>query len=37
MDEVQALQSRIQSLLKKDTGLIDAIQVMLVRRVLPCQ
>jgi hypothetical protein len=37
MDEVQTLQSRIRSLLEKDTGLIDVIQVMLVRRVLPCQ
>ena len=31
------LQSRIWSLLEKDTGLINVIQVMLVRRVLPCQ
>ena len=31
------LQSRIQSLIKKDTSLINLIQVMLVRRILPCQ
>ena len=36
-DEVQTLQSRIQSILDKDTGLINVIQVMLVRRILPCQ
>ena len=35
-DEVQTLQSRIQSILEKDTGLINVIQVMLVRRILPC-
>ena len=37
INEVQTLQSRIQSLLEKNTELIDVIQVMLVRRVLPCQ
>ena len=31
------LQSRIRSLIEKDIGLIDVIQVMLVRWVLPCQ
>ena len=36
IDEVQTLQSRIRSLLQEDTGLINVIQVMLVRRVLPC-
>ena len=34
---MQTLQSRTQSILEKDTGLIDVIQVMLVRRILPCQ
>ena len=34
---MQTLQSRIRSLLEKDTNLINVIQVMLVRRVLPCQ
>ena len=37
VDEVQTLQSRIRSLLEKNTELINVIQVMLVRRVLPCQ
>ena len=37
IDEVQTLQSRIRSLLEKDTSLINVIQVMLVRRVLPCE
>ena len=37
IDEVQTLQSRIRSLREKDAGLINVIQVMLVRRVLPCQ
>lgn len=36
-DEVQTLQSHIQSILENDTGLIIVIQVMLVRRILPCQ
>ena len=31
------LQSRIRDLLKRDIGLVKVIQVMLVRRVLPCQ
>ena len=35
IDEVQTLQSRIRSLIEKDTGLINVIQVMLVRWVLP--
>ena len=34
---MQTLQSRIQSILDKDTGLINVIQVMLVRRILLCQ
>ena len=36
-DEVQTLQSRIRSILERDIGLINVIQVMLVRRILPCQ
>ena len=36
-DEVHTLQSRIRNLIKKDTGLTNVIQVMLVRRTLPCQ
>ena len=31
------LQSRIRSILERDIGLINVIQVMLVRRILPCQ
>ena len=34
---MQVLQSHIQSILEKDTGLINVIQVMLVCRILPCQ
>ena len=34
---MQTLQSRIQSLIEKDTGLTNVIQVMLVPRILPCQ
>src|SRR3990170_2817765 len=37
VDEVQTLQSRIRTLLEKDIDLVNVIQVMLVRRVLPCQ
>ena len=36
-DEVQTLQSRIRSILESDVCLINMIQVMLVRRILPCQ
>ena len=36
IDEVQTLQSRIRSLLEKDIDLINVVQVMLVRQVLPC-
>ena len=36
INEVQILQSHIWSLLEKNTKLIDVIQVMLVRQVLPC-
>ena len=34
---MQTLQSRIQTLLEKDIDLVNVIQVMLVRRALPCQ
>ena len=34
---MQTLQSHIQDLIKKDINLVKVIQVMLVRRVLPCQ
>lgn len=37
VDDVQTLQSRIQDLIKKDISFVKGIQVMLVRRVLPCQ
>lgn len=37
LTEVQILQRRIRDLIEKDTSLIKVIQVMLVRRVLPCQ
>ena len=36
-DEVLMLQKRIKSLIEKDTSLTNVIQVMLVRRTLPCQ
>ena len=31
------MQTRIQSLVNKPVRLVDVIQVMLVRRILPCQ
>ena len=37
LDEVSTLQKRIKSLIKKDITLADVIQVMLIRRALPCQ
>lgn len=37
IDEVQTLESRIRSLIKKGIGLTNVIQVMLVHRILPCQ
>ncbi len=37
VDEVRTLQSRIRSLIEKDIDLVNVIQVMLVRRTLPCQ
>ena len=36
-DELIALQTRIQRMVDKDVKLVDVIQVMLVRRILPCQ
>ena len=37
VDEVRTLQGRIRSLAEKGIDLVDVIQVMLVRRTLPCQ
>ena len=36
-DELTALQMRIQSMVDKNIKLVNVIQVMLVRRILPCQ
>ena len=36
-DELIALQTRIQSIVDKNIKLVNVIQVMLVRRILPCQ
>ena len=36
-DELMALQTRIQSMVDKNIKLVNVIQVMLVRRILPCQ
>ena len=36
-DEVSALQTRIKSIIVKNTSLTDVIQVMLVHWILPCQ
>ena len=36
-DEVLMLQKRIKNMIEKNTSLTDVIQVMLFRRVLPCQ
>ena len=36
-DELIALQTHILSMVDKNINLIDVIQVMLVRRILPCQ
>ena len=35
--EVLMLQKRIKSIIEKNTRLTDVIQVMLIRRTLPCQ
>ena len=37
INDVLTLQSRIQDILKRDVNLVKIMQVMLVRRVLPCQ
>ena len=36
-DELSLLQTRVQSVLDEDIKLVDVVQVMLVRLVLPCQ
>ena len=36
-DELIALQMLVQSMVTKNVKLVDVIQVMLVRRILPCQ
>ena len=36
-DELIVLQTRVQSMVTKNVKLVDVIQVMLVRRILPCQ
>ena len=36
-DELIALQTRVQIMVDKNVKLVDIIQVMLVRRILPCQ
>lgn len=36
-NELIALQTRIQSMVDKNIKLVNVIQVMLVRRILPCQ
>ena len=36
-DEVLALQTRIKSMVDKNIKLVNVIQVMLFRRILPCQ
>ena len=36
-DELIALQTRVQSMVTKSVKLVDVIQVMLVRQILPCQ
>ena len=37
VNEVQTLQSRIRSLTERGIKLVNIVQVMLVRRILPCQ
>ena len=37
VNDVPILQSRIRDLLERDVSLVKVMQVMLVRRVLPCQ
>ena len=36
-DELTVLQTRIQSMVDKNIKLVNVIQVMLFRRILPCQ
>ena len=36
-DGLTALQARIRSMVDKNIKLVNVIQVMLVRRILPCQ
>ena len=36
-NDVPTLQSRIRELLERDISLVSIIQVMLVRRILPCK
>ena len=36
-DELAALQTHIRSMVDKNIKLVNVIQVMLVRRILPCQ
>ena len=36
-DELTPLQTRIKSMVDKNVQLANVIQVMLVRRILPCQ
>lgn len=36
-DEVMMLQKRIKNIMEKNTSLADVVQVMLFRRILPCQ
>ena len=36
-DEVMMLQKRIKNIIEKNTSLTNVIQVMLFRRILPCQ
>ena len=36
-DEVMMLQKRIKNMIEKNTTLADVVQVMLFRRILPCQ
>ena len=36
-DEVMTLQKRVKSMIEKNTSLANVLQVMLFRRILPCQ
>ena len=37
LDEVSVLKTRIRSMVDKNIKLVNMIQVMLVRQILPCQ